>query len=223
MFRFIAAGVLAFSCIAQVSAVEHGKFGVSAEVVSYADIFNIVTQSNLSYMPPLASIGLRYSMTEMVDLDLSYGLSLRSEVKEDTGSHTSAAIAQNAHLFSLGLNVNPISFENTALGIYCRFVGLIGTGAVQKGPYANPLFIEYVTFTPKIGVGVEPAYYFSKNFSIFFRTGFALSFIPATRYAELKSGSSDPSLKSSYEIKEQKDTGVAFGTDGLSLGLRFMF
>ncbi len=56
---------------------------------------------------------------------------------------------------------------------------------------------------------------------MYFRTGIAVAFNPATQYASLKTNG-NPNDISGYELKSKKDARTTFGTDGVALGLRIL-
>jgi len=221
MIRFFSTAIIVFFIVSQTFAVERGKVGISLE----SSYFGYLNYNSSGSSIPFASVGLRFSPSDFLDFDLSYGFLMTSEVKKDSASNTRPEAAGMSHVFSIGAVINPVTAGNAIFGIYGRFSGIVNKNNVQVYPsysYSYPLYIDYMDFTPLIGFGVEPSYYFSKNFSIYFRTGVAIEFAPAAKYAELKTGGNGD-RKSDYNLKDEKNEKTTIGTDGIALGLRFLF
>lgn len=217
MIRFSTVALCALMLAGQSSAVIRGNVGISLESSTLMDVLSSMSAN--SSTPSLHALGFRLSPTEVFDLDFSYGIMLVSGVDEDTESGTSESPSQLAHAFSAGAVINVVDGEDALFGLYGRFAGAISRQYADPG---NGLNIAYTSFTPKLGLGFEPSYYFSSSFSVFFRVGLGLSFMPASKRALLKSGF-DGSEADHYDLEERKDNRVLFGTDGLALGLRFLF
>ena len=217
MIRFTTVALCALMLAGQSSAVIRGGVGISLESSTLMDALSSMSAN--SSTPSLHALGFRLSPTEVFDLDFSYGIMLISGVDEDTASGTLESPSQLAHAFSAGAVVNVVEGDDALFGLYGKFTGALSKENIQpqNGPY-----VSYVSFTPKLGLGFEPSYYFSSSFSVYFRAGVGLSFMPASKRAVLKSGF-DGSEADHYDLQDHEDSRLKFGTDGLALGLRFLF
>jgi hypothetical protein len=226
MKRYFFTVLCAIGIVSQSFALEHGKIGIGVETYSLGDILSSPYYSTLSAyrsQPPFAMLNLRLSLSDLIDLDVSYGLSVTSAIESDTATRTYGYPSSISHVIAVGCVFNVLTGENAVLGIYGRFAGSISKSSVDVGPSTyNSDFIDYYTFQPKIGIGAEPSYYFSKNYSMYFRAGLGFTLVPASKYAVLKAGG-DPAHKSDYDLKNNKDGQVMFGVDGVAIGLRFLF
>ncbi|MBD3422461.1 MAG: hypothetical protein GF398_20290 [Chitinivibrionales bacterium] len=213
-FSFLAVVLFSASLFTAHGAADKGIIGVSVEsnLMAMMSTFSFGSADYVS-TAPFAGIGLRVAPSEMLGFDASLGLLIVSGVEEDSASFTDEEPSEFALVFSVGATIIPIEGDDADMGIYAKF-----NGVVQKIAF-DPNFDEDIVtdsrFTPTISLGVEPAYYFTESFSIFFRTGLAMSFIPKTKYL----GSNSSGTKD--EVKEMEDNKISFGTDGLSIGLRY--
>jgi hypothetical protein len=189
---------------------EHGRFAVQSAVDPFK-LSDLMSAISSNAMEPSCVIGIRAYASDRFGFDLGTGIVYNSGYDSSNGNSESFGI--RSILIRGGFVYEAFQGERACVGIN----GKLGFSFQQWSTYSySGTYLKYSVTVPSIYFGFEPAYYLSKNISLFSEFGVKIMFNPNSKSA---TGSS----LGGYTLESNKDASTSIATDGLSLGLRYFF
>lgn len=214
--------------MANSSAAESGRsFAIHSEVAIENERTEYYLLSGFSPADePRATFGLRWYANDRWGIDLNFGMSAVSWVDEDTASYTYEMPGTRSIMVEAGIIYQVLKSERATLGVLGRLALNFNRWYEHYAYWVSPNTIsgyqKYNVTIPRIFLGLEPSYHFSRSLSAFSDIGLSLTFVPNSKRIDYDRLAIVQPVDD-VPLKDRSDSKTKFRTSGVSIGLRFHF